>query len=247
MFVEVYPGRAAGRHQRDRNALVSAKEFGEPFKELASFLHDGGVCREVGIKYIVESQIFKSRNHLAGNYAARSVPELFSKGNPHCWGNLYDHGLLRVLEIVYELVCISPFCKGSYRADGNALSAICAVSIFEHPVEGRGYGGIEAPSNCTKGSNCLIDIAHRLAPAAVDALVHVPYDGGCHLHLVDNLSRISIGIVDACDIEILVCQRLGSTCQVRNPEKIEEKLTQVVFSSLKRYIDEDKIFLWKSR
>lgn len=31
------------------------------------------------------------------------------------------------------------------------------------------------------------------------------------------------------------------------PEKIEEKLTQLVFSSLKRYIDEDKIFLWKSR
>ena len=56
MLVEIHPCRAAGRHDRQFDVLVSAKESLEPVEDFGPFFHDGKVCAEVGVKDIVKAK-----------------------------------------------------------------------------------------------------------------------------------------------------------------------------------------------
>ncbi len=60
MLAEVDPsGRAGGDHGESAAVLYSAEKLG-------AFFHDGKVCTEVGVKYLIKAKSAKSSSHLAG-------------------------------------------------------------------------------------------------------------------------------------------------------------------------------------
>ena len=160
MLIEIHPGRAAGCHDGELHALVPAKEGPQAVEDFGTLFHDGEVCGEVGVKHIVEAKVAEGGCKLAGDNGAGLHAEFLSKCHANRRGGLGDDYLFRVAEVVQEAVCVVTLSECSGGADGHALTAVGAVGVLEHAVEGRGDGGLEAATYGAKNAHRLDLVAN---------------------------------------------------------------------------------------
>ena len=177
MLIEVDPCRAAGGHDGELDRSVAGKMPLQAVYDLRTFLHYGHVGTEVGVEHIVESQFTECGGEFPGNQCSGSHAELFPEGSPYRRGRLGDDHLVMIAEVVHEAVGVVALRQGTGRTGCHALSAVGAVGVLHHLVEGRSYGGVESAADCAEGSDGLDIVAHAFAAAAEYALVHVPGDG----------------------------------------------------------------------
>ena len=187
MLEEIDPSRAARSHDRQFYGLVARQESFQAFQDLGAFLHDGQVGGEVGVEDLGEAQVLEGGHQFAGDDRTGLHAEFLAEGDADGRSGLRDDDLVGIAEVVEQTVGIVTLGQGAGRADRHALAAVGAVRILEHPVEGRGDGGVETAADGTQHTHRLNGVAHTLAAAAEDALVHVARDGGRHLFLAGRL------------------------------------------------------------
>ena len=173
MLIEVNPRRAAGSHDGEFHALVTAKERLEAVKDLRALLHDSKVCGKVSVKHVVKAKVAERGCQFSGNNCSGLQAEFLAKGHAYCRCGLCNHNLVRIAEVVQQPVSVVTFREGAGGAHSHALAAVCAVSILEHTVEGGCDCSFKATADGSQHAHRLDLVAHCLAAAAQDALVHI--------------------------------------------------------------------------
>ncbi len=175
LLVEGDPGGAAGG-EHGQFDLFAGEGFLEAAEELGAFLHDGEVGAPVGVEDAVEAEAAETGGHLAGNNLARLHAELFAEGDADGGSGLDDDGLGGVGDGVEDVLDIVDEGEGADGADLDALAAVDTAAVAEGLLEGGGHDRGEAAVDTAQGAGGLELVAHGLAAAAVDALVHVAVD-----------------------------------------------------------------------
>ena len=177
MFEEVDPCRAAGGHNREFDTLVTRKECAEALKNLSAFFHNGKVRSEVCVEHVVKAQTAEGTCELPGNYSSGLVAEFLTKSDSYRWCGLGNDDLVGIADILEETVRIIALHKSSGRAHGNALTAVGAVRVRKHIIEGGGDSRIKSTPYCTENANRLDIVTYAFAAAAEYALVHIAGNG----------------------------------------------------------------------
>ncbi len=196
---EIDPGRAARRHDRKLDALVAGQMSLQAFEDLGACFHDGKGGGEVRVEHLGKAQVTEGGYHLAGHDGAGLHAELLAEGHADSGSRLGDDDLVGVHQVVHQAVGVVTLGQGARRADGDALAAISAIRVLKHAVEGRSDGGVETAADSAEDTHGLDIVAHSLATAAEDALVHVARDGGGNLFLAGGL--LATGERHLADIE----------------------------------------------
>ncbi len=165
------PGGAAGGEERN-----FALSFKKPADEFGSLFHDGEVSGEVGVEYVVESDLTERGVDLLGGKSAGLESEFFAERYADRGSDLYDGGDFRIGEAIPDLPASVRFIDGADGAVGRALAAANAGRIGEVGECRRSDDGLSAASLVLDRVDALHLLAHFDAAAAVDALVAVEHD-----------------------------------------------------------------------
>jgi len=94
LFQTFHPSTGTRRNHRQHAAVL------EPLQKFAGLFHDCQVCRKLGIKDIVKSELAQSRNQLAFHIASGLQPKRLADSRPNRRGKLGDLDQMGVIELV---------------------------------------------------------------------------------------------------------------------------------------------------
>ena len=137
------------------------------------FLHYSKVCTEVCVKYGIEAESAKSRNHLALYGCTHRIAECLSERCSYCGSCLYNNYLFWICKCVPYLVRIVLFCKRTCRTSCYTLTARYAGSLGKIKVKRTVNACLEASVVCADYADTLELVAGGDTTAAVNALVVV--------------------------------------------------------------------------
>ena len=156
------------------------------------FLHDGKVCGEIGIKYLVKAQTAQSRGHLAFHICADRQTEFLAQSRAYSGSCLNDYMLLRVRNGSEYVCCIILLgqCSGwTYR---DALSAGYTGGFSQTHLKGRANGGRETTVVGSDDADALYIFTDSHTAAAEDTFAVVTdHVGGRGI----NLGRGNLAVV----------------------------------------------------
>ena len=144
------------------------------FQEFAAFLHYCQVCGVYRIEYVVESDLPQGTYELAHGAFLLVEADGLSPGRPHCGSDLDYRCLVRIGDGFKGSLRIRSFPESSYRAVGQTLSAVCAVSPVKRRILRYAYGGPVSAAGQVPYMHVLYLVAHLYASHALDALRSVP-------------------------------------------------------------------------
>lgn len=197
LLVEGDPGGAAAGEHRHLDILVASEELLHAAEELGAFLHDGEVGAPVGVEDIVEAETAQGSGHLAGDDGAGLHAELFAEGDADGGSGLHDDLLGGVGEGATHVVDVVDEGEGTHGAHLDALAAVDARAVAELLLKGGSHHRGEAAVDAAQGAHALELVAHLLAAAAVDALVHVAVDAEGGVLLIVALLALEGDLADA--------------------------------------------------
>ena len=152
-----YPARAAGSEHRP-NVFVA---FGKAFQKFAAFFHNGYICCEVGVEYIVEANLFESSNHHTFGKLFRSKTKCFAPSNAYCGSNLNNGYFIRICENFENFGNIVTFFESTNGAMGNALTAQAAIRLSDvGEFVGNIYGSTSTGVNQVPNVQTLYFVAN---------------------------------------------------------------------------------------
>ena len=123
--------------------------------------------------------------------------ELFAEGDADGGSGLDDDGLGRVGEGFTHIVDVVDEGEGTHGAHLDALAAVDAGAVAEFLLEGGSHHRGEAAVDAAQGAHALELVAHGLAAAAVDALVHVAIDAEGGVFRIAGLLALEGNLADA--------------------------------------------------
>ncbi len=121
------PGAARREHGKHRAGIALAQAV----QELAAFLHDGHVRREVGVEHVVEAQRAQRGGQAPLAGVGAFEPEPFAPRGAHRRGHLGHAHRVEVGQGSQHRIGVVALAQGAGRAMGNALAAQRAAGILD--------------------------------------------------------------------------------------------------------------------
>ena len=171
MFAVLNPTRRAGGNQRQCAAVLNTID------QLVSLFQDSQVCREVGIKYAVESQTVQCSGHLSFYNGSNRKSEAFAQTHTNGRCCLNDNELIRIFQCSLNLSGRILLIEGAHRASCHALSAVYAAGLCKRKVKGTSDVCIESTVVCADYADSLKVFTGSHASSAKNTFVVVSDDG----------------------------------------------------------------------
>ena len=142
-----------------------------------SLFQDSQVCREVGIKYAVESQTVQCSGHLSFYNGSNRKSEAFAQTHTNGRCCLNDNELIRIFQCSLNLSGRILLIEGAHRASCHALSAVYAAGLCKRKVKGTSDVCIESTVVCADYADSLKVFTGSHASSAKNTFVVVSDDG----------------------------------------------------------------------
>ena len=125
-----HPGRTAAGKLRKRRG-----SFGQPFHQLAGFLHNRHICRKIGIQNVISTQLSQQRHHLTLDKASVRHPEFLSQRRTDGGGSTENNNAVRIGRGFPDAFILISFRNASGRTDIGTLSAMDTDSIITRKAQ----------------------------------------------------------------------------------------------------------------
>ncbi len=232
LLVEGDPGGAAAGEHRQFH-LFAGEGFLEAAEQLGAFLHNGKVGAPVGVVYLVETKATQSGGHFAGYDFTRLHTELFAEGNADGGSGLDNDLLGRVGDGSHNLGDVVDKGEGSDGANLDALAAVHAAAVAKVLLESGSNDSLEATVDTAQGTGGHKLVAHRLAAAAHNALVHIAVHAEGAVLAVVRLLALEGDFLDAeafgeaLQLAVAVLLALQAVVRVVAEEQLDDGLAGV--------------------
>ncbi len=160
------PGRAACDHRQHAAVLHSVDKF-------SGFFHNGEVCREIGVEYLVEAESAHCGYHLALDVGSDGIAERLTQRSADSGSCLNNNHLLGVCDSLQYLGGIVLLFQSARRTGGNALTAGNAGGFRQRHIKRRSYLYRKTALICADYADTLKLFAGCHAAAAENALAVV--------------------------------------------------------------------------
>ena len=173
MLAVFYPAGGAGGDEGQDAAVLHT------VNKLVGLLHDGKVCGEVRIKYLVKAQTPQGGCHPALHVGADGKAEFLAESGADSGCGLHNYMLLRVRDGREHFLGAVLFLKGTGGTYGDTLAAGHTGGLSQPHAEGganlRGEAAVVGADN----ADSLYILTHSHAAAAEDALAVVANHMSC--------------------------------------------------------------------
>ena len=175
---------------------------------------------------MVETKTTESGSHFAGDDFAGFHAKFLTKSHADSGSGLHDNLLGRIGNSLKHIADVVDEGESTHGAHLDALAAVDAAAVAEVLLESGSDDGLETTVDTAQGTDRHELVAHRLAAAAHDALVHIAVDA--------EGAVLTVGGGSALEGDFLDAETLGKALQ----------LAVAVFLALEtvvRVVAEDKL------
>ena len=150
---------------------------GQPLHELAALLQNGEVCREGGVKHMLDPQGPDCRGQALFRGLFRGKPQALSPGGPDRRRNLENHLFGGIAEGGEDGLRVVPLPQSPHGTVDHALAAQGAAGLVHPQPAPDAHRGMGAGAGDLPDPQGLDPVTDRDAPKTFDAFGTVPQNG----------------------------------------------------------------------